>query len=128
MRLILFYFLIRIELQFNIIASKITSLGGHKVQQTLLQIIIVLLEFGYWNCPRLVGYNRLNFFTFFKMTFLKVIFQSLEEEKSQRLKSGKYGDWLLCDKTHCRDVTSNCSWCLVLTRMTVFRKFSKTSQ
>jgi hypothetical protein len=42
-----FNFFIRMELQFDIASLKITSLGNHTAQETVLSILVTVMELGH---------------------------------------------------------------------------------
>ena len=73
----------------SFVSHKMTFLGSHTAQKTVLQLLIAVLKFGYCNSLSLVGYSRLNVVTFSKIMSLEMIFQSLEEKNVARDRVGE---------------------------------------
>jgi hypothetical protein len=73
-------FLLTTELQINIIPFKVVPLGSHTLPETLLPLLVAVLEGFMWKCPQLICHDLLDVVHSSKMTTFEVEFEFREKE------------------------------------------------
>ena len=84
MRLVLQNFVLTTELQINIIPFKVLPLGSHTPLETVLLLLVPVLEVFMWKCPQLVCRDLVDVVHSSKMTNFEVEFEFREKEEVTR--------------------------------------------